>query len=1019
MAPQQADPKYMLEFACKDAPTIQKDGLGQRIFQLWRIWNKYTSRSNQGVYYELQLWEEINDGCPNVRMASAAEAKHKYGQQIQDWEAKHGKQWKAEYKDGNLFDPQTKRTFDYSPKKTLQPSKRLRTYGKSNNTSLQLDDDPIHSSSPPTAGEDSGLDSSKGKPNSTSIGSSGQFASRPVFRMPQMYQRPSTRKPQSSMVPPAKPTSMQRQTPAVPGRQITGVTQGSGMQHASSKLPTQDPSSDSSKIGAAAGAPTGPQRQGSSRRLVGSVNTPSASVNPGASQQNAAVGRTTQSTRGTSSQIPLPRAKPGVQMQPAAGGNLQQGVTRTPAAGTSSQTNQGPVAPAAQGSMPPSPPPPNRCSNKTSRVSMPQPPIPPRIAPPRSQTRVDPAPGCLPTPGQTSSASASSIQPSPNQTSSAGKAQAAGTGATSISQSKQTLQPKQQSNTSGAGGATQLAGHGASHIPLVANSSVNKATTADTDAPTQQPQIANAGVKRASETSPRTVDKSVGPIRSSIEADDDSDIEDSPDAADDARSQIDEIRAIRAESVSYFASQSKQGVVDEFEKTTGQVLNSIFLQTLDESQQDTANINDDDGDDDDAPSGMATPAPGVVVDTLERYSEKLIQAQKDSLNSLVRTTLDLKGFPDDRWVERRKDSNIDFAAFEQSIRSMLASFDSKVLKHLVMGDIPRAARQDRQLEKALRKLMNMEKKTRCPSIYIQYLVDNQGFSPTPKKLYEILDDAEKYTIGFQDQSNTDSSDFAKKIEGRTLKSIFNVQGRPTGERKYVKKKEHVTNITAWLAATRARLHGCPQDEPLARPLCEVGYATKPVERLERHSKHQSSNYIMNLTEAICKTKFPQYFIAQFVLFHMFHPVHAMVGEIICSRLSQCYTAHGGGFSHHAAGQSVAGASEMPVTYYRDLRNVVFSSPMYQDNMRKDIKAIGAKTEKLAELGTEAVAHVEELKELDGQLPENVSVLEEKQSIVQEFATRSAEITDPFFTVVNWFESIDAGSPDPDSQMMNM
>ena len=179
----------------------------------------------------------------------------------------------------------------------------------------------------------------------------------------------------------------------------------------------------------------------------------------------------------------------------------------------------------------------------------------------------------------------------------------------------------------------------------------------------------------------------------------------------------------------------------------------------------------------------------------------------------------------------------------------------------------------------------------------------------------------------------------RRSRGEQCRPSLAFQERPTGDRKYVNSKTHQANITAWLAATRARLNGCPADEPLARPLCEVGYATKPGERLEYHSKYLNSNYIMNLTEAVCKTMFRQYSMAQFVLFHLFHPVHAMIGEIIFTRLSLGYISHGGGFSHHPAGESVAGASGMSVTYYRDRRNVVLSSPLYQENMRKDTRAI--------------------------------------------------------------------------------
>jgi hypothetical protein len=1069
MAPQQADPKYMLEFPCKVALTAQKDGLGQRDFQLWRVWNKYTSRLDQRIYYELQFWEERDTGSPDVQMVFDAEARQRYGEQITRWETRYGHVWKAEHKDGNPWDPSLKRTFDYSPKKPVQQSKRVRVYGKATDPSDQIESDPIRGSSP--AADEKSLDSSNKKPNAPSSIPSVQFAPQPVFRIPGQNQslkapsqssmgppaqpasttlpqpkltsmappakpasttlpqgkltsmappaRPAPKAPQAtptSMAPPAQPTSraapsasmapppmkplpVPRRFQGRAGRQLTGQVPGG--QNVSSTIPSRYPMSNSSRYSTSAG----PVQFSSRNRLQGSANVPPTGLNAVTDQQNSSL---THSAAGTmrssqprvhSSQLPLPRGggKPPVQM------SNQQGVRSASDTTTSVPTNRGQVAPPDTGTM--------LLSSNAASIR----PLPANIS--------GPVPSSIGT-AATGSRSASRGEPSTtdvqgmtapissSQTTSPSHAALTDEQVQAAAASDLTIQPthsKKQIDNSGAR-AARPAGHGASRIPLVANSSARKVTTGDPDTPIRQPQTANAAAKRVAETA-NDDGESIGPIRASVEDEDASD--DASDEVDDHQSQIDELRSIRAESVSYFASQSEQGIADEFEKTTGQVLNGVFLQTLDESQEDAA-----DSDDDDTASTQVAPAPGVVDDTLNRYAKLLIAAHEDSLSTLVRTTLDLKGMPDDKWAERRKSSSIDVADFESSIRSMLASFDTKVLKHLVMGDLPRASRVDRELTQTLRKLTYLGKDVRCPCIYIQYLVDSQGFSPTPKTLFEILDAVEKYTVGFEDPNNTESSEFAKKIEGRTMQTVFGIRGRPAGDRKYVKSKIHKANITVWLAATRARLNGCPADEPLARPLCEVGYATKPGERLEQHSKHSSSNYIMNLTEAVCKTMFKQYSMAQFVLFHLFHPVHAMIGEIICTRLSLGYISHGGGFSHHPAGESVAGASGMPVTYYRDRRNVVFSNPMYQDNMRKDTRAIREKTETLLQLSGEAIAHIEEMKDMNTRIPDMLKSVEEETAEAEELATTSVEITDPFTIILDWAKSLDTDAVTPDSHMSN-
>jgi hypothetical protein len=37
-----------------------------------------------------------------------------------------------------------------------------------------------------------------------------------------------------------------------------------------------------------------------------------------------------------------------------------------------------------------------------------------------------------------------------------------------------------------------------------------------------------------------------------------------------------------------------------------------------------------------------------------------------------------------------------------------------------------------------------------------------------------LDTVEKYSVGFEDPSNTESSELAKKIEGRTVQTVFGI-----------------------------------------------------------------------------------------------------------------------------------------------------------------------------------------------------------------------------------------------------
>ena len=150
-------------------------------------------------------------------------------------------------------------------------------------------------------------------------------------------------------------------------------------------------------------------------------------------------------------------------------------------------------------------------------------------------------------------------------------------------------------------------------------------------------------------------------------------------------------------------------------------------------------------------------------------------------------------------------------------------------------------------------------------------------------------------------------------------------------------------------ATRTRIQHYPPNVPLQRPLSEVGWARNLQERLDQHTKHQSSNYLMNMTESICRVKYKDYGIRQYGIFRIFETEHAMLGEILCSRIAQAYTSHGGGFSHHSAGISTPGAYKLGEDVYRNYRIETYDDPEWQQNMQEAAVHFDYLTHKLREL----------------------------------------------------------------------
>jgi hypothetical protein len=291
--------------------------------------------------------------------------------------------------------------------------------------------------------------------------------------------------------------------------------------------------------------------------------------------------------------------------------------------------------------------------------------------------------------------------------------------------------------------------------------------------------------------------------------------------------------------------------------------------------------------------------------TYEDYSSKLIEAYNEGLESLVRVALYLRGMPCDIWVQRRIASGpVKYENLMFTLWLIMAGWDPLILEHLVHGDLPAAALTDAELEKKLRKLKNIPAINECcPCIYMQYLVDTIGKSPTPEILGKILDFVEMYAKA----EDVKDMAFVARIDSALASPNWGRISAIAGRKRYLESPEQTKTCLNWAKAARERMEGLPMNEPLVRPWAECGYATYPTERLDQYAKHNSSNYLMNLTDAICRLEFPSYRIRQYVVHHIVHYTHAMYDEILASRVSLAYTTQGGGWCHFRAGVSHRGA----------------------------------------------------------------------------------------------------------------
>ena len=92
---------------------------------------------------------------------------------------------------------------------------------------------------------------------------------------------------------------------------------------------------------------------------------------------------------------------------------------------------------------------------------------------------------------------------------------------------------------------------------------------------------------------------------------------------------------------------------------------------------------------------------------------------------------------------------------------------------------------------------------------------------------------------------------------------------------------------------------------MPHPLCEFGYTIDAKHRKDEHQRHRSSNWLMNLTEAICMRRFGRnrYRMKFYVIYCVPLPTLSALAEAFITVIGQRYTANGGGFSFQPAGES--------------------------------------------------------------------------------------------------------------------
>lgn len=270
---------------------------------------------------------------------------------------------------------------------------------------------------------------------------------------------------------------------------------------------------------------------------------------------------------------------------------------------------------------------------------------------------------------------------------------------------------------------------------------------------------------------------------------------------------------------------------------------------------------------------------------------------------------------------------------------------------------------------------------------MQVLVNARGFSPTPAELTAVISHMRMYCKSSKTEDEMQTvANIDTKVNPRSLWGLERVK---QGQLKYLASRNsdnepsrhHIGNICDFATNLERRLQPLWNTPywtmPLEVPLVEFGYAAAPVTRLRQHREHQSSNYIMNLAEAICLTLFGfDYPMEQYVVFHIFRVEQAVAAEILFTRLGQGYTADGGGFSHALAGRSNDSAMNISAVEWRKFIKDAWDHSPYRGAMDAFIDATKRRTSEQAARKQALIAAIAERREAMKKVSAGKNVVDE-------------------------------------------
>ncbi|KAI7341320.1 hypothetical protein KC315_g184 [Hortaea werneckii] len=295
--------------------------------------------------------------------------------------------------------------------------------------------------------------------------------------------------------------------------------------------------------------------------------------------------------------------------------------------------------------------------------------------------------------------------------------------------------------------------------------------------------------------------------------------------------------------------------------------------------------------------------------------------------------------------------------------TLIIAHDPNVLEGLLQGDLPARLRYLPPMEHALQKMKKEAKDAaaearKLPGIYGNWLVNEDGESPSPTELREMIEKVRDYV-------DEDGDDFdANEVDGQKT-PVVKRKDSSHGVRKYLSKDdgktitERVAHIKNFCDQLEARLDLIPTsdvDVPLREPLCEFGFSVNLIKRLKDHKNHVNSNYIMNLFEAVAMSLHgSKYAIEQHVIYIIPWGHLCELAEIFATRIGFGMTGLGGGFSHQLPGRNNSSAYKVSEEDWEEAEkaagrivDIEQQKTFYARQLKNEQESVAAKVKELDE-----------------------------------------------------------------------